>query len=80
VNWNAQPSRWELAAQASLGAAWMQERSLDPTLEAQFGLIFDAVRRFGTWGVGGRAVFGQTRADGYRAFRFELEATRGFGR
>jgi len=80
VNWNAQPGLWELAAQATLGAAWMQERSLDPTLEAQFGLIFDAVRRFGTWGVGGRAVFGQTRADGYRAFRFELEATRGFGR
>ena len=80
VNWTAQPGRWELAAQATLGAAWMRERDLDPTLEAQFGIIFDAARRFGAWGVGGRAVFSQTRADGYRAFRLELEATRGFGR
>jgi len=80
VNWAAQPGMWELAAQATLGAAWMRERDLDPTVEAQFGIVFDAVRRFGAWGVGGRAVYSQTRADGYRAFRLELEANRGFGR
>ena len=80
VNWSARPGMWELAVQATLGAAWMRERDVDPTVEAQFGIVFDAVRRFGAWGVGGRAVYAQTRADGYRAFRLELEASRGFGR
>ena len=76
VNWNSQRGEWELAAQALVGAAWMRERNLDPTLEAQFAFIFDAVRRFGVWGVGGRAAISQSRADGYRAFRLELRATR----
>jgi tetratricopeptide (TPR) repeat protein len=81
VNWTGRPgARWELALRALVGAAWMRERGRDPTVEAQFGLIGDAARRFGLWTLAGRAAFSQSRADGYRAFRFELQVRRTYGR
>jgi Flp pilus assembly protein TadD len=81
VNYNgALGGKWELAAQALVGAAWIQERQTGSTLEAQFGIWADVTHRFGVWNVVGSTAVSQSRADGYRAFRFEIGASRGFGR
>jgi hypothetical protein len=79
VDWVSWPGEWDFAARALVGAAWLQEREQAATVEAQFAINLAAARRIGAWRVGGRAAISQSRADGYRAFRFELEAARGFG-
>jgi predicted Zn-dependent protease len=71
---------WNVGAHASVGAAWIRERDRDAALEAQFAFVFDARRQLGLWTLGGRTGFSQSRTDGYRSFRFELVATRSFGR
>lgn len=80
VSWRSAPtSGWEFGAWLSPGVAWLHERDRDPTVVAEFSAILDARRQMGVWTLEGQAVFGQSRADGYRSFGLELSASRTFG-
>jgi len=80
VSWRRQlaPS-WEVGAWFSPGIALLEERGRDPAVVAEFAAIVDARRQIGSWTLEGRAAIGQSRADGYRSFSFELGLSRGFG-
>lgn len=80
VSWRAEIApRWEVGAWFSPGIAILQERGRDPTVVPELNVIADARRQFGDWALEGRAALGQSRADGYRSFAFELSLSRGFG-
>ncbi len=80
VGWRGEvASSWEVGAWLSPGIAWLQERGNDPTVVAEFTAILDVQREIGGWILEGRAAFGQSRANGYRSFGFELGVSRGFG-
>jgi tetratricopeptide (TPR) repeat protein len=71
--------RLEVGAWFSPGVALLQERGRDATVVAEFAAILDARRQLGDWALEGRAAIGQSRADGYRSFSFELGLSRTFG-
>jgi Flp pilus assembly protein TadD len=78
--WTNEPvTGWELEARVAPGISWLNERGLDPTVVFIVGGFVDARRRIGTWTVGGRAAFNQSRVDGYRSFALQLAASRSFG-
>jgi tetratricopeptide (TPR) repeat protein len=80
ARWTARRDGLEIMAQGSAGVAWMREREMDSEMAAQFALALDVRRRLGDWTLVGRAALSQSRADGYRAFRFDLGLSRGFAR
>jgi predicted Zn-dependent protease len=81
VRWRGEPAQgWELDASLVPGFAWLSERDRDPTVVAEFGAWLDARRHLGAWTLAGRAGVTQSRADGYRSFRLEFDASRRFGR
>jgi tetratricopeptide (TPR) repeat protein len=80
VSWRSEvSSRWQVGAWFSPGIAILQERGSDPTVVPEFTATADMLRQFGDWALQGRAALGQSRADGYRSFAFELSLSRGFG-
>ncbi len=80
VGWRSAPtSGWGFGAWLSPGIAWLHERDSGPTVVAEFAASLDARRQIGVWTLEGQAVFGQSRADGYRSFGLELSVSRTFG-
>lgn len=80
VSWRQQLAPgWEVGAWFSPGIALLEERGRDPAVVAEFAAIVDARRQIGGWTLQARAALGQSRADGYRSFGFELGLSRGFG-
>ena len=80
LNWTGELGRgWRLAAQGIVGVAWMNERVRGVESAVQFGLLANLEYSVGLWTMVGRTALSQSRADGYRMFRFELAGTRKFG-
>ncbi|NIR45870.1 MAG: tetratricopeptide repeat protein [Gemmatimonadetes bacterium] len=81
VGWQGQPMPGlTVAAEGLAGHAWVKERGRAVETAAQVALTGDLSYSVGPWTIGGRTVLSQSRADGYRAFRFELSATRTLAR
>jgi predicted Zn-dependent protease len=81
IRWRGEPAQgWELDVSLVPGFAWLSERDREPTLVAELGAWLDARRHLGAWTLAGRAGLTQSRADGYRSFRLEFDASRRFGR
>lgn len=80
VTWTGEPAAgWELDFRLAPGLAYVDERGAGTSLPFQLDAALGARRRWGVWTLGGRAGFGQSRADGYRSFNLNLELSRRAG-
>ncbi len=67
---------WGFELRATPGVAFVNERADGTSLVPTLGVLVAGERTWGRWALRGGAGLGQSRTDGYRAFRFDLGLAR----